>query len=161
MDPFRLRVAYQNRIRELGFKWGARLQAKAFQEHLIEELGETFLSAVDPAFAAKRMSFWIRFAPGNSTVCDMPITRHLLLAMYLFGTRDELALSLQRVSQEETAIRRTRTVEEGPTLEGGGGVDAAYSAPASNTGRAEKKPANDHPGSVAQGISCHLVALRA
>jgi hypothetical protein len=118
VDPFRLRVAYQNRIRELGFKWGARLQAKAFQEHLIEELGETFLSAVDPAFAAKRMSFWIRFAPGNSTVCDMPITRHLLLAMYLFGTRDELALSLQRVSQEETAIRRTRTVEEGPTLEG-------------------------------------------
>lgn len=115
VGPFRLRLAYENRIRELGFTWGARVQAKAFQDHLIEELGDAFLSAVDPAFAAKRMSFWIRFAPGNSTGCDMPVTRHLLLAMYLFGTRDELALSLQRVSLEEAAICRTRAVEEGPT----------------------------------------------
>lgn len=115
VDPFRLRAAYQNRIRELGFTWGARVQAKAFQDHLIEELGEAFLSTVDPAFAAKRMSFWIRFARGNSTACDMPVTRHLLLAMYLFGTRDELALSLKRVSVEEMAICRPRTVEEGRT----------------------------------------------
>ncbi len=107
-------MAYQNRIRELGFTWGARVQAKAFQDHLIEELGEAFLSTVDPAFAAKRMSLWIRFARGNITACDMPVTRHLLLAMYLFGTRDELALSLKRVSEEEMAICRPRTVEEGP-----------------------------------------------
>ena len=125
VDPFRLRVAYQNRIRESGFAWGARVQAKAFQDHLIEELGETFLSAVDPAFAAKRMSFWIRFAPGGSTACDMPVTRHLLLAMYLFGTRDELALSLRRVSQEETAISRTRAVDGEAT----GSEDSAASTP--------------------------------
>lgn len=115
MGPIRLRVAYQNRIRELGFAWGARVQAKAFQDHLIEELGDAFLSAVDPAFAAKRMSFWIRFGPGNSKACDMRVTRHLLLAMYLFGTRDDLALSLQRVSESETAICRTSTLEDGPT----------------------------------------------
>ncbi|MEX3555615.1 MAG: TnsD family Tn7-like transposition protein [Burkholderia gladioli] len=112
-DPFHLRTAYQNRIRELGFACGARVQAKAFQEHLIGELGEAFLSAVDPAFAAKRMSFWIRFAPGNHSACDMPVTRHLLLAMYLFGTRDALALSLQRVSQEGPTTCRTKIVEDG------------------------------------------------
>ncbi len=125
VGPFRLRLAYQNRIRELGFTWGARVQAKAFQDHLIEELGDAFLSAVDPAFAAKRMSFWIRFAPGNSTACDMPVTRHLLLAMYLFGTRDELALSLRRASLEETAICRTRAVEDDPT----GSDESAASTP--------------------------------
>ncbi|NPT62566.1 transposase [Paraburkholderia sp. 5N] len=109
LEPFRLRAAYQNRIRELGFAWGSKVQAKAFQNHLIKELGDAFLAAVDPAFAAKRMSFWIRFTPSNSMVCDMPIMRHLLLAMYLFGTRDEFASSLLRVTPEETPVCRTKT----------------------------------------------------
>jgi hypothetical protein len=113
LEPFRLRAAYQNRIRELGFAWGSKVQAKAFQSHLIEQLGDAFLAAVDPAFAAKRMSFWIRFTPSNSTVCDMPIMRHLLLAMHLFGNRDELATSLQRVPPEEAPVCRTRTVDVG------------------------------------------------
>lgn len=110
MEPFRLRAAYQNRIRELDFARGSKLQMKAFQNHLIGELGDAFLSAVDPAFAAKRMSFWIRFTPSNSTVCDMPVMRHLLLAMYLFGTRDEFASSLQRVLPDEASIGRAATV---------------------------------------------------
>jgi hypothetical protein len=110
LEPFRLRAAYQNRIRELGFTWGSKVQIKAFQNHLIEELGDAFLAAVDPAFAAKRMSFWIRFTPRSSTECDMPITRHLLLALYLFGTRDQFEASLQRVPADETLISRARPI---------------------------------------------------
>ncbi|RQN37192.1 TnsD family Tn7-like transposition protein [Paraburkholderia tropica] len=110
VSRLRLRVVYQNRMRELGFGWGSQIQAKAFQEHLIGELGDAFLSAVDPAFASKRMSFWIRLTGGNNSTWDMPITRHLLLAKYLFDTRDRFALALQRVSDED-AVRGTRAAE--------------------------------------------------
>ncbi|ACC76030.1 TniQ family protein [Paraburkholderia phymatum] len=113
-DASCLRAAYQHRLHEMGFGLGARTRTKAFQSHLVEELGDEFLCAVDPAFAAKRMSFWIRFAAGSSTAHDMPVTRHLLLAMYLFGSRDEFALSLQRASQQEASISHTRAIAAGP-----------------------------------------------
>ncbi|MFM0731151.1 TnsD family Tn7-like transposition protein [Paraburkholderia sediminicola] len=113
LESPRLRAAYLYRIRELGFTWGANVQMKAFENHLIEELGDTFLAAVDPAFAAKRMSFWIRFTPRGSSECDMPVTRHLLLAMHLFGTRDQFERSLQRIPADEPLIPTTRSMVGG------------------------------------------------
>lgn len=113
LESPRLRAAYQYRIRELGFTRGARIQMKAFQNHLIEELGDAFLAAVDPAFAAKRMTFWIRWTPPSNTECDMPVTRHILLAMYLFGTRDQFEASLQRVPADETLMSRAAPILEG------------------------------------------------
>ncbi|MEX3962093.1 AAA family ATPase [Paraburkholderia sp. EG286B] len=50
----RLRVAYQNRIRELGFGWGLQVHAKAFQEHLNGELDDAFLCTV--VLALQRVS---------------------------------------------------------------------------------------------------------
>ncbi|WP_228939393.1 hypothetical protein [Paraburkholderia saeva] len=158
---YRLRAAYQSRIRELGFGWGSQVQAKAFQEHLIGELGDAFLSAIDPAFASKRMSFWIRLTGGDSTTWDMPITRHLLLAMYLFGTRDKFALALQRVSDED-AVRGTRATES----QSGRSVAVPPSSPrAAHRGRIRdeltKNPKTTLEDLWRRTNLHHIVALRA
>jgi hypothetical protein len=104
-----LRATYRHRIRELGFAYGAGLRIRDFQAHLIEELGDAFLASVDPAYAARKMRFWLRFTPQGGAAWDMPITRHLLLSVFLFGTRDRFALSLQRTEANTLPVLRTRS----------------------------------------------------
>ncbi|MCX4151653.1 MULTISPECIES: TniQ family protein [Paraburkholderia] len=113
-----LRATYRRRIRELGFAYGAGLRIREFQAHLIEELGDAFLASVDPAYAARRMRFWLRFTPQGGAAWDMPITRHLLLSLFLFGTRDRFALSLQRGEADTLPVRRTRSAADSPDLSG-------------------------------------------
>ncbi|MBB5547589.1 TniQ family protein [Paraburkholderia fungorum] len=101
-----LRATYRHRIRELGFAHGAGLRIRDFQANMIEELGDAFLASVDPAYAAQRMRFWLRFTPDGNAGWDMPITRHLLLSLFLFQTRDQLAFGLRRMA--ETNLLTTR-----------------------------------------------------
>lgn len=110
-----LRATYRHRIRELGFAYGAGLRIRDFQAHLIEELGDAFLASVDPAYAARRMRFWLRFSPqGGAATWDMPITRHLLLSLFLFETRDRFALSLQKIEADMLPVRRTKSAADSP-----------------------------------------------
>jgi len=98
--PDLLAQIYRQRIQQLGFVWGQKKNGTkpatagkqcrstsmtAFTEDLIERFGQDFIAQVDPAFAAGRTTFWLRFSV-VSGVMDMPLPRHVLLGMRLFGS---------------------------------------------------------------------------
>lgn len=98
--PDLLAKLYRERIQQIGFVRGKprdeadpRSATKhirstsmtAFTEAFIEFLGTDFIAQVDPAYAAGRTTNWLRFSMIDG-VMDMPVTRHILLAIRLFGT---------------------------------------------------------------------------
>jgi hypothetical protein len=97
MDPIPpdlLSRLYRRRIQELGFVLGSatardgnpRMTAmKKLTEDLIHLFGDEFISKVDKAYASGRIRFWLRFSVIDGAL-DMPLSRHILLGMRLFGT---------------------------------------------------------------------------
>jgi hypothetical protein len=98
--PDLLAQIYRQRIQQIGFVWGKKnsdakkvsngkrlrtTSMTAFTEDLIERLGHDFIAQVDPAFAAGRTTFWLRFSVVGGVI-DMPVQRHILLIMRLFDS---------------------------------------------------------------------------
>lgn len=98
--PDLLAKVYRERIQQIGFVRGklpdeavprsatkhiCSTSITAFTEAFIEFLGADFIAQVDPAYAAGRTKNWLRFSIVDGAM-DMPVTRHILLAMRLFGT---------------------------------------------------------------------------
>lgn len=94
IHPDLLAQIYRTKIRERGYARGSQVNLSAFADALVTELGEEFVSRVDPAFSAKRTVFWLRFHTVDAAM-DMPITRHILLNMYLFGSVAQMVQAVQ------------------------------------------------------------------
>jgi hypothetical protein len=119
MDPIPpdlLSRLYRKRIQELGFVRGGntardgntRMTAMTkFTEDLVQLFGDEFISKVDKAYATGRTSFWIRFSVIDG-VLDMPLSRHILLGMRLFGTAAAFHAAILRASKEEAAAIFTK-----------------------------------------------------
>ena len=118
--PDLLAKVYRERIQKIGFIWGKPLDEAAprsatkhirstsmtaFTEAFIEFLGADFIAQVDPAYAAGRTTNWLRFSMVDG-VMDMPVTRHILLAMRLFGTVAHFVEAI-RAAGHETPPKRT------------------------------------------------------
>lgn len=118
--PDLLAKVYRERIQQIGFVWGKPLDRAApgavtkhsratsmtaFTEAFIEFLGADFIAQVDPAYAAGRTTNWLRFSTIDG-VMDMPVTRHILLAMRLFGTVAHFVEAI-RTAGHETPQKRT------------------------------------------------------
>nr|WP_307728769.1 TnsD family Tn7-like transposition protein [Massilia solisilvae] len=80
-----LAMTYRAAIRARGYCWGNAAATAEFAEALITGLGEDFVQQVDTAYSAGRRTNWLRFSICDG-VMDLPITRHLMVSMYLFGT---------------------------------------------------------------------------
>lgn len=80
-----LAMTYRAAIRARGYCWGNAAATAEFTEALITGLGEEFVQQVDTAYSAGRRTNWLRFSICDG-VMDLPITRHLMVSMYLFGT---------------------------------------------------------------------------
>jgi hypothetical protein len=80
-----LALTYRTAIKSRGFSRGSLPAVGEFTEAMISTLSEDFIRQVDPAYSSGRTKFWIRFSICDDAI-DMPITRHLLLSMHLFGT---------------------------------------------------------------------------
>lgn len=120
--PDLLAKVYRERIQKIGFVWGKPLDEAAprsatkrirstsmtaFTEALIEFLGTDFIAQVDPAYAAGRTTNWLRFSMVDG-VMDMPVTRHILLAMRLFGTVAHFAEAIRAALQEAPPKRTAK-----------------------------------------------------
>lgn len=118
--PDLLAKVYRERIQQIGFVWGKQpdkattrpatkhirsTSMTAFTEAFIEFLGADFIAQVDPAYAAGRTTNWLRFSMVDG-VMDMPVTRHILLAMRLFGTVAHFVEAI-RTAGHETPPKRT------------------------------------------------------
>jgi hypothetical protein len=116
-----LAQVYRQRIQQIGFVWGKppldekppRSAAKhnrstsmtAFTAGFIEFLGADFVAQVAQAYAAGRTTNGLRFSTVGG-VMDMPIPRHVLLAMRLFGTVAHFVAAI-RMGGHETSPKRT------------------------------------------------------
>lgn len=119
MDPIPpdlLSRLYRKRIQELGFVRGAqtardgnpRMTAMTkFTADLTQLFGGEFIAKVDKAYASGRTSFWIRFSVIDG-VLDMPLSRHILLGMRLFGTAAAFHAAVLQASKEEAAAIFTK-----------------------------------------------------
>jgi hypothetical protein len=111
--PDHLAQVYRERIQQLGFVWGKprdldnpastkqgrTTSMTAFTADFIESIGGDFIAQVDPAYAAGRTTNWLRFSTVDG-VMDMPVTRHILLAMRLYGTAAQFVQTITPVGQE-------------------------------------------------------------
>lgn len=87
VPPDVLVLTYRKQIHSMGFVRGSHTALASFTEAFIAALGEDFIRTVDPAYATGKTTFWLRFHSIGGAM-DMPIPRHLLLGMHLFGTAD-------------------------------------------------------------------------
>lgn len=116
MPPFHpdiLMNTYREKIRQRGFIRGSLPALKEFQESMIDSLGPTFISKVDPAFSANRKLTWLRFSYIESAL-DMPITRHLMLGMHLFGTANKFNSHVRELANEDDTVERKKGKKSEP-----------------------------------------------
>jgi hypothetical protein len=99
IPPQYLFATYRARSIQLGFKWGGNSATEELQDVIIDSFGESFIATIDPAYASKRHSKWLRLTSYQSAL-DMPVMRHILLSLYLFGTVEHLARQLSSPDRE-------------------------------------------------------------
>lgn len=98
IPPSQLVAMYRKAIRNRGYVRQSLVNIKEFETALIASMGEEFVRTIDTAYSAKRTSYWLRFY--DSATGDMPITRHLLLGMYLFESAERFQAAAAAVPKE-------------------------------------------------------------
>lgn len=84
LAPYHLTSIYRQRLRELGFNRGDKVDQHGLMTALEEHYGTKVLGRIDYAYAQGRNKNWLRLC--NATgVKEVPIHRHLVLAEFLFG----------------------------------------------------------------------------
>lgn len=110
-NPEIIMSTYRAKIRERGFIRGSLPATSEFQDAMIKDLGAEFIRKVDPAFSANRTQSWLRLSYIESAL-DLPITRHLVLGMYLFESASNFrkCVSIQ-IDEQVAAVRKTNRKE--------------------------------------------------
>ncbi len=109
VPPDILMNTYREKIRQRGYVRKSQIDLKSFQEAMIQDLGEPFIRKVDPAFSLNRTSTWLRLSYLQSAL-DLPITRHLLMGMHLFGTASHFHIEVQAMQNAgHIALRKKAT----------------------------------------------------
>lgn len=116
VPPDLLALAYRKQIQSMGFARGSTTALAAFTESLVAALGEDFIRSVDPAYATGKTRSWLRFTYYQSGM-DMPITRHLLVCMHLFGTADRFLKAVRALlPTAEPASGRKKSEQPASTI---------------------------------------------
>lgn len=112
--PDLLAQLYRQRIQQIGFVRGQphgdkkdnatsrhirSTSMKAFTKAFIEFLGSDFIARVDPAYATGRTTNWLRFTMVDGVI-DMPLQRHILLCLRLFGTTAHFMQAIKSAGQQ-------------------------------------------------------------
>jgi len=98
----RLFETYRKQAIALGFKYGSDAATDRLEAAVREYFGEALLCQIDPAYASKRVTKWLRLTSFQSAL-DTPITRHILLGLFLFGSVDQLVRHLKQHPSHSTA----------------------------------------------------------
>ena len=98
LPPSLLVAMYRKAVRDRGYVRRSLVNIKEFEAALIASMGEEFVRTIDTAYSTKRTSYWLRFY--DSATGDMPITRHLLLGMYLFESAERFQAAAASAPKE-------------------------------------------------------------
>ncbi|WP_454838514.1 TniQ family protein [Pseudomonas mohnii] len=141
-----LSMAYRRQAIKRGYNYGSLVSLKRLEESMVTQLGEEFIQRADQAYQLGRKSNWIRFSVLNGYL-DMPISRHILLIMFLFkdfaNFRDQIEVAANLLSSsspstntDDDSASKKRTYREKilqvrkrwPTLVADGFWTKAYTA---------------------------------
>ena len=101
-----LAATYKKRIMELGLARRAQIDHKAIIAALEEHFGTDSLARIDLAYRTGRSQHWFRLASESSTF-DVPITRHLAVAHFLFRESNLFWKAAATVQTERAAQMAT------------------------------------------------------
>lgn len=101
-----LSMTYRRQAIRKGYNYGSNVSLKRLEESMVVQFGEEFIQQVDQAYQQGRKSNWIRFSVLNGYL-DMPISRHILLIMFLFkdftAFRDQTEVAAKLLSSSSPA----------------------------------------------------------
>lgn len=115
-----LATLYGKKLREAGFSRGALIDRIAAREAIEEHYGVDFLNRVDSAIRRGRDSQWVR-SLSRSGMHDTPLSRHLLVANFLFGSAEQFLAAAQHLlaesSRQEDVISIAETTTGQPPIQ--------------------------------------------
>ncbi|MBD1553154.1 TniQ family protein [Pseudomonas typographi] len=97
MSSDALCATYQRQCRKKGYTHGSFTSTAKLFNSIRDKYGDVALSKMDSAYAAGKHDQWIRFSP-NFGKLDMPLVRHLIIALHLFGSASEFVQALKNES---------------------------------------------------------------
>lgn len=104
--------SYLRQCRKRGFIHGKFIGTAKLFDSIRAKYGDETLSKMDAAYEAGRHQQWIRFTSRNSQM-DMPLARHMIIALHLFGSADQFESALKKeLILQSTAGARLRSKPE-------------------------------------------------
>lgn len=97
LDSNQLVELYRERAMELGFRRGKNVDRVGLLAALEEHIGKDLLANIDRAYGNGRTSGWFHVLAGSLTV-ETPLTRHLILAHFLFRESGAFIAQLETAS---------------------------------------------------------------
>lgn len=107
---------YLRQCRKRGFIHGRFTGTSKLFDSIQSKYGDESLSEMDKAYGAGKRSQWLRFTSHRGQM-DMPLARHLIIALHLFGTVDEFESALrQELILQSISGARSRSNLEKPKV---------------------------------------------
>jgi len=95
MSSETLSSSYVRQCRKRGFIHGKFAGTAKLFDSIRDRYGDEYLSKIDKAYENGKHNQWIRFNASKGQL-DMPLTRHMIIALHLFGNIDEFEGSLRK-----------------------------------------------------------------
>lgn len=116
MSSEALCATYLRRCRKRGYIHGKFAGTAKLFGSIRDKYGDEALSQMDAAYEAGKHHQWIRFTSRNSQM-DMPLARHLIIALHLFGSADEFENAMnEELILQSSAGAKLRSKAEKPKV---------------------------------------------
>ncbi|MDG9929062.1 MULTISPECIES: TniQ family protein [unclassified Pseudomonas] len=115
MSSEALCATYWRQCRKRGYVHGKFTSTAKLFDSIRDNYGDDALSQMDAAYEAGKHDQWIRFTTRNNQM-DMPLARHLIIALHLFGSADGFEDALNKELILQGASARSRSKPEKPKI---------------------------------------------
>lgn len=108
-----LSLCYVRQCRKRGFTCGELVSKAKLFESIRMKFGDEHLSKMDGAFGKCQHNQWLRFSHRGGQM-DLPLARHLILALHLFGSADKFheALNCELILRSSSKISSPNKTEK-------------------------------------------------
>jgi len=97
-----LAACYRRQAKKRGFNNGSLIGTAKLFSSICDKFGDEIISKIDLAYAAGIRRQWIRLSTTRGKI-DMPLARHLLISLHLFGSAEQF----EKCLAEESLLTRS------------------------------------------------------
>lgn len=106
-----LAACYRRQAKKLGFNYGNMVGTTKLFSSIRDRFGDEIISKIDLAYAAGVRRQWIRLSTTRGQI-DMPLARHLLISLHLFGSAEKFEKCLAEESLLTSSVNSTARLKE-------------------------------------------------